>query len=59
MKIALVTENENEISQHFGRAPFYMVVNVEDGKITQKEMRARTGHGTCVCGEGHHGPEHS
>ena len=59
MKIALVAENENEISQHFGRAPFYMVVNVEDGKITEKEMRARAGHNTCACGEGHHSPENS
>ncbi len=33
MKIAAVSEDGVTISQHFGRAPFYVVVTVEDGKI--------------------------
>jgi predicted DNA-binding protein (UPF0251 family) len=43
MKIAVVTENEVTISQHFGRAPFYEVFTVENGKITGKEKRAKMG----------------
>jgi predicted DNA-binding protein (UPF0251 family)/predicted Fe-Mo cluster-binding NifX family protein len=44
MKIAVVTENEVTISQHFGRAPYYAVFMVENGKITGKEKRAKLGH---------------
>ena len=46
MKIAAITEDGTTISQHFGRAPFYVVVTVEDGKIVSKETRAKTGHHT-------------
>ena len=44
MKIAAVSEDGVTISQHFGRAPFYEVVTVEDGKIVGRETRAKTGH---------------
>jgi len=46
MKIAAVSEDEINISQHFGRAPLYVVVTVENGKVVQKETRAKTGHHT-------------
>ena len=46
MKIAVITEDGTAISQHFGRAPLYVVVTVEDGKIASKETRAKTGHHT-------------
>jgi predicted Fe-Mo cluster-binding NifX family protein len=46
MKIAAITEDGNTISQHFGRAPFYVVLTVEDGKIVNKETRNKTGHHT-------------
>lgn len=46
MKIAVVTENEKSISQHFGRAPFYVVVTVEGDKVTSKEKREKSGHHT-------------
>jgi len=46
MKIAAVSEDEITISQHFGRAPLYVVVTVEDGKIVSKETRAKAGHHT-------------
>jgi len=46
MKIAAITEDGTAISQHFGRAPLYVVVTVEDGKIVSKETRAKTGHHT-------------
>lgn len=51
MKIAAITEDGTTVSQHFGRAPLYLVVTVEDGKIVSKETRAKTGHHTFA---GHH-----
>lgn len=46
MKIAAVTENGSTISQHFGRAPLYVVVTVQDGKIVSIQTRNKTGHHT-------------
>ena len=44
MKIAAVSEDGVTISQHFGRAPFYVVVTIEDGKIVAREKRDKMGH---------------
>ena len=44
MKIAAITEDGITISQHFGRAPYYLVVTIEDGKIVSKEKRDKVGH---------------
>ena len=44
MKIAAVSEDGVTISQHFGRAPFYVIVAVEDGKIVSRETRDKMGH---------------
>ncbi len=44
MKIAVITDDGKAISQHFGRAPYYMVLTVEDGQIVQREMRDKLGH---------------
>ncbi|MBN1191246.1 MAG: dinitrogenase iron-molybdenum cofactor biosynthesis protein [Dehalococcoidales bacterium] len=49
MKIALVTEDGTTISQHFGRAPYYMVISVKNGKIINREQRDKAGH------QGHEG----
>ena len=57
MKIAAVSEDGVTISQHFGRAPFYVVVTIEDGRVTGKERRDKPGHGQP--GQGHHSSEHS
>jgi len=46
MKIAAVTEDSVTVSQHFGRAPLYLVVTVEDDKVINKETRDKTGHHT-------------
>ncbi len=46
MKIAAITEDETTISQHFGRAPLYVVVTVEEGRVVNKETRDKTGHHT-------------
>jgi len=54
MKIAAISDDGTTISQHFGRAPFYVVVSVEDGKIVSKETRAKTGHHTFAA---HHPPD--
>jgi predicted Fe-Mo cluster-binding NifX family protein len=64
MKIAVVTEDGTTISQHFGRAPYYVVVSVEDGKIIHRETRSKAGHHTAGshdchtdhdCHDGKHG----
>ena len=44
MKIAAITDDGKTISQHFGRAQFYMVITVEEGRIINKEMRGKLGH---------------
>jgi len=46
MKIAAISDDEVTVSEHFGRAPLYVLVTVEDGKIVSKETRAKTGHHT-------------
>ena len=51
MKIAAITEDGTTISQHFGRAPLYLVVIAEDGKIVGKETRAKAGHHTFAAGQ--------
>lgn len=44
MKIAAITEDGVTISQHFGRAPYYLVVTVENDQITGRELRNKLGH---------------
>jgi predicted Fe-Mo cluster-binding NifX family protein len=44
MKIAVITEEGKTISQHFGRAPYYLVLTIEEGKIVDREMREKVGH---------------
>ncbi|MFN3741054.1 MAG: NifB/NifX family molybdenum-iron cluster-binding protein [Anaerolineales bacterium] len=44
IKIAAVSDDGQTISQHFGRAKFYIVLTVEDGKITAREQREKMGH---------------
>jgi predicted Fe-Mo cluster-binding NifX family protein len=58
MKIAVVTEDEKTISMHFGRAPYYLVFTVEDGKITNRELRDKVGHRQFASEPGHHEGRH-
>lgn len=44
MKIAAITDDGKTISQHFGRAGHYLILTIEEGKITQREMREKLGH---------------
>jgi predicted Fe-Mo cluster-binding NifX family protein len=44
MKIAAITDDGKTISQHFGRAPYYLVATVENGQILNRELRNKLGH---------------
>jgi predicted Fe-Mo cluster-binding NifX family protein len=44
MKIAAITEDGKTISQHFGRAPYYLVLTVEDKQLVGRELRHKLGH---------------
>jgi predicted Fe-Mo cluster-binding NifX family protein len=44
MKIAAITDDGKTISQHFGRAPYYLVATVENGQIVNRELREKLGH---------------
>ena len=46
MKIAAVSEDGINVSQHFGRAPYYVVLTVEEGRIVDSETRPKAGHHT-------------
>jgi predicted Fe-Mo cluster-binding NifX family protein len=53
MKIAVVSDDGTTISQHFGRAMFYVVSTVEGGKVVSKEKRPKAGHHTFAAQEQH------
>ncbi len=60
MKIAVITDDGTTVSQHFGRAPYYAVFTVEEGKIVDRETRQKMGHSQ-FSGEPHtepHGQPH-
>jgi transcriptional regulator with XRE-family HTH domain/predicted Fe-Mo cluster-binding NifX family protein len=57
MKVAVISDNGKNLSQHFGRAPYYIVFTIDDGKIVQREVREKLGHNQF--GGGHHEHEHS
>jgi predicted Fe-Mo cluster-binding NifX family protein len=42
MKIAVVTDDGQTISRHFGRAALYAVVTVVDGAIVARELRPKS-----------------
>ncbi|HEX7621234.1 MAG TPA: NifB/NifX family molybdenum-iron cluster-binding protein [Anaerolineales bacterium] len=44
MKIAVVTDDNRTISAHFGRALYYEVFTVSDGKITGHESLPKPAH---------------
>jgi len=61
MKIAVITDDGKTISLHFGRAPYYLVLTIEEGKIINREMRDKMGHNQFrnqEHGEHAHGAEH-
>ncbi len=42
MKIAIVTDDGQTISAHFGRARAYAVLTVRDGEVVEREMRPKS-----------------
>jgi len=44
MKIACITDDGRTISEHFGRARYYLVVTVEDGKVVNRQLIDKLGH---------------
>ena len=55
IRIAAVSEDGVTISQHFGRAPMYVVVSVEEGRPVSRETRDKLGHAQFAT-EGHEVP---
>jgi predicted Fe-Mo cluster-binding NifX family protein len=44
MKIAVVTDDHQTISVHFGRAAYYEVFTIEEGKILKRESILKPSH---------------
>lgn len=45
MKVAIVTNDGEYVSQHFGRSRYYKIYTIENNEIQNVEMRERgTGH---------------
>ena len=44
MKVAIASDDGKNISQHFGRAAYYIVYTIENDKIVSKEVRDKVGH---------------
>lgn len=44
IKVAAITDDGITISQHFGRAAYYLVATIENGKIVDRELRSKLGH---------------
>ena len=44
MKIAIVTDDNETISHHFGRATKYSVFTIDDGQIITRELREKVNH---------------
>ena len=54
INIAAVTDDGTTISQHFGRAKFYEVLFVENGKVVKRERCEKLGHNNFAQEEHHH-----
>lgn len=44
MKIAIATDEGKSVSQHFGRAKYYLVATVENGQLVGRELRDKPSH---------------
>jgi len=54
MKIAAVTDDGLNISQHFGRAAYFAVFTVEGGAVVKRELRSKVGHAHFAAHEAGH-----
>ena len=58
-KIAIASDDGNNVSSHFGRAPFYAVLTMKDGEVAGREQRPKLaphGSGGQHVHEGDHSP---
>lgn len=44
MKIAIASDDKKTVSEHFGAAPYFVVVEVKEGNIVNQEIREKLGH---------------
>ncbi len=44
MRIAVATDDGETVSEHFGRAPYYVVIAVENGKVIGREQLDKPAH---------------
>jgi len=44
LKIAISTDEGNFVSSHFGRCPYFTIIEIEDEKILSKEVIKNPGH---------------
>jgi predicted Fe-Mo cluster-binding NifX family protein len=44
MKLAIISDDGETVSRHFGRAAHFLVVTIEAGKETNRELRDKLGH---------------
>lgn len=58
MKIAIITDDSQTISAHFGRAQFYEVFTIEDGQIVSRERRPKANHSHFSGEHEHHSEQH-
>jgi predicted Fe-Mo cluster-binding NifX family protein len=65
MKIAIVSDDGHTISAHLGRAEYYVVVQVEDGSITDRQLirkgnfHAQRGEEHGCCGHDQNSHDHA
>ncbi len=59
MKIAFVTDEGKTICAHFGRAAYYLVVEVDGKKEISREMREKLGHAHFHNSHDHNQEDHS
>jgi len=61
MKIAIASNDGNTISAHFGRTEGFVIFNIEDGQIKEKDYRKNdfTGHARGLEGASHSVDRHA
>ncbi len=59
MKIAAVTADGSTIHAHFGQAPYFEVLTIEEGKIVSRERRAKPSHTGHHAGDGERAHQHA
>lgn len=57
-KIAVVTEDGNKVSSHFGMAPLYKVFTIEAGRVMGEENREKPHHERHPNHDAEHGHRH-